>query len=105
LLAMADVYCMPSVSEPFGITALEAAQFGVPVVLSKRSGASEVLDSALKADFWDINKMASQIVSLLRDETFYDQKVKEANDELRELTWDNTALKIVSAYEKVLANL
>ncbi|MCC5929494.1 MAG: glycosyltransferase [Cyclobacteriaceae bacterium] len=105
LLAMADVYCMPSVSEPFGITALEAAQFGVPVVLSERSGATEVLDSALKADFWDINKMASQIVSLLRNETLHAQKVKEANDELRELTWDKAALKIVSAYEKVLTNV
>lgn len=53
LLSIADVFCMPSVSEPFGLTALEAAQFGVPVVLSRRSGAAEVLNGALKADFWD----------------------------------------------------
>lgn len=68
LLSMADVYCMPSVSEPFGLSAVEAAQFGVPVVISKQSGVSEVLPHALKFDFWDINKASQYIVSLLTDE-------------------------------------
>ena len=62
---------MPSVSEPFGLSALEAAQFNIPAVISKQSGVAEVMKGALKADFWDVNKMAEHIVHLCTDEELY----------------------------------
>ncbi len=102
LLAMTDVYCMPSISEPFGLTALEAAQFNVPVVLSERSGVAEVLTSALSADFWDVDKMADHIVSLLKDDKLHQQKVTEAQTELADLNWGNAAAKVFKAYQKIL---
>jgi glycosyltransferase involved in cell wall biosynthesis len=71
ILSITDIFCMPSVSEPFGLTALEAAQFGIPVILSKRSGAAEVLSSALTVDFWDTEKIAELIQELLTDEKLY----------------------------------
>ena len=66
LFSLADLYVMPSVSEPFGIVALEAIKMGTPVIVSKQSGVSEVLQHALKVDFWDIDEMAHQIVSVTR---------------------------------------
>ncbi|MFQ3576510.1 MAG: glycosyltransferase, partial [Cytophagales bacterium] len=77
LLSMADVYVMPSVSEPFGLSALEAAQFGVPCVLSYQSGVSEVLSGALKADFWDVGLMAKHINTLLENELVREQVVSQ----------------------------
>ena len=63
---MADLYVMPSVSEPFGIAPLEAMQHDVPVIISKQSGVTEVFQHALKVDFWDINEMANKIIAVLR---------------------------------------
>ena len=103
MLSMADVYCMPSVSEPFGLSALEAASFGVPIVISNQAGVSEVLPSALRADFWDVIGMARQIVSLLRDEELSNQKVKEAYKDLEEVSWSFAAEKSVALYEKLLS--
>jgi glycogen(starch) synthase len=98
LLSMADVYFMPSVSEPFGLTALEAAQYGVPGVLSAQSGAAEVLKSSLKADFWDTNKFANYIFALLKYNALHHELGKNAFQELKELTWDHTAGKIFTLY-------
>lgn len=103
LLSIADVYCMPSVSEPFGLSALEAAQFGVPAVISKQSGVAEVLTSALKADFWDVDLMAEHIVSLLEDEKLKEKVVKESYDNLASLTWDDAASKIMNVFHEKLA--
>jgi len=103
MLSMADVYCMPSVSEPFGLSALEAASFGVPIVISNQAGVSEVLPSALRADFWDVIGMARQIVSLLRDKELSNQKVKEAYKDLEEVSWAFAAEKSVALYEKLLS--
>lgn len=98
LYSIADVYVMPSVSEPFGLSALEAAQFGIPVVLSKQSGVAEVLPSALKADYWDIDKMASNIISVLKYKGLRDQLVKDAYQDLAKINWDYTAQNIVNIY-------
>ncbi len=98
LLSVSDVYCMPSVSEPFGLSAVEAAQFGVPCVISKQSGVSEVLKGALTFDHWDINKAASQILNLLSDSVFKNKIVKDAYRNLDMITWDISARKIMSAY-------
>lgn len=102
LLSIADVYVMPSVSEPFGLSALEAAQFGVPCVISKQSGVAEVLTSALKADYWDVDKMAGNIISILKYKGLRDQLVKDAYHDLSKISWDNTAQKVVTAYSSLL---
>jgi glycogen(starch) synthase len=99
LYSIADVYVMPSVSEPFGLSALEAAQFGVPCVISKQSGVAEVLPSALKADFWDIEKMASNIISILKYKGLRDQLVKDAYHDLSKISWSNSAKHIVDIYK------
>jgi glycosyltransferase involved in cell wall biosynthesis len=104
LLSMADVYFMPSVSEPFGITALEAAQHHVPTVLSSQSGAAEVMKSSLKADFWDTDKYANYIYALLKYGPLNQQLSESAKAELEELTWDHTAKKIFNVYQRLLTN-
>jgi glycosyltransferase involved in cell wall biosynthesis len=101
LYAMSDVYVMPSVSEPFGLSALEAAQFGVPCVLSRQSGVSEVLPNALTADFWDTELMARHIVDVLRNKTLRDFVVDRTFADLESLTWDSTADHILRVYETV----
>jgi glycogen synthase len=103
LLAMADVYCMPSVSEPFGLSALEAAQFGVPCVISKQSGVSEVLTGALKVDYWDIDKMAHYILMLLKDPAFAKTVSDNAHFDLEYCTWEHAALEIKEVYNQLLA--
>jgi glycogen synthase len=100
LLSMADVYCMPSVSEPFGLSALEAAQFGIPAVISKQSGVAEVLKGALKADYWDVNLMAEHIVSLLENEKIREKVIKDSYKDLQNLTWDKAADEILKLYEE-----
>ncbi len=102
LLSMADVYFMPSVSEPFGITALEAAQHLVPTVLSSQSGAAEVMKASLKADFWDTDKYANYIYALLKYGTLKQQLSESARAELDGLTWEHTAQKIFHVYEQLL---
>ncbi|HEY3401827.1 MAG TPA: glycosyltransferase family 4 protein [Ohtaekwangia sp.] len=101
LLAMTDVYFMPSVSEPFGLTALEAAQYKVPGVISSQSGVAEVMKSSLKADFWDTDKYANYIFALLKynvlHKTLSDQAVRELDD----LTWEHAAKKVQHVYQTV----
>jgi glycogen(starch) synthase len=101
---MADVYVMPSVSEPFGLTALEAIRCGVPVVISKTSGVAEVLrNSALKVDFWDIEKMADMIVAVLVRPELAQSLRHHGAVEIRELTWDETARKCLLVYHRSIA--
>ena len=102
LLATSDVYFMPSVSEPFGLTALEAARAGVACVITKQSGAAEVLLSALKADFWDTNKFSRQIVELLQDNKKRLRVVEKQREELTKVSWNASAEKIISEYYKFL---
>ena len=98
LFSISDVYCMPSVSEPFGLTAVEAAQFGIPCVISKQSGVSEVLSGALKFDHWDINKAADCILNLLRDNVLREKIIEDASNNLKNITWNISARKIMNAY-------
>lgn len=101
--AMADLYVMPSVSEPFGLVALEAVNNGTPVLLSKQSGVSEAIRHCLLVDFWDIGEMANKIVSALR----HNELVKELKDksaiELLALTLDGPARKTMAVYNEVTA--
>lgn len=98
---MADVYVMPSVSEPFGIAPLEAMRNDVPVIISKQSGVSEVLTHALKVDFWDIDEMANKIVAVLKHPPLGQTLREHGAFEMRKLTWDGAATKCVQAYQQV----
>lgn len=98
LLSMTDVYCMPSVSEPFGLSALEAAQFGIPAVISKQSGVAEVLKGALKADYWDVELMAEHINNLLTDPELRARVVEQAKLDIAASTWDAAATKVITLY-------
>lgn len=102
LLQMADVYFMPSVSEPFGLTALEAAQHFVPGVLSKQSGAGEVITASLQADFWDTDRYANYIYALLKYDTLHKTISSKANQQLKTLTWEHAADKILEQYKKLV---
>jgi glycosyltransferase involved in cell wall biosynthesis len=92
------------VSEPFGLAALEAAQFGIPVVLSSRAGVTEVLKSAFQADYWDINLMAKHIVSLLSDQKLHMEKAEQGFDDIKRATWKKASKKILKVYEDLLGN-
>jgi len=99
---MADCYVMPSVSEPFGIAALEAIKHDVPVIVSKTSGVAEVLTHVLKVDFWDIDEMANKIVAVLTHPPLSDTLREHGAFELRRLTWDGAAEKCVESYRRAL---
>ena len=99
---MADLYVMPSVSEPFGIAPLEALDHDVPVIISKQSGVSEVLTHALKVDFWDVNEMANKIVAVLKYPPLQMTLRSHGNFEVRKLRWKDTALKCKKIYEEML---
>jgi glycogen(starch) synthase len=98
LFSISDVYCMPSISEPFGLTAVEAAQFDIPCVISKQSGVAEVLSGALKFDYWDINKAANYIVNLLNDSVLRKKVVKDTSGNLNNISWELSVKKIMNAY-------
>jgi glycosyltransferase involved in cell wall biosynthesis len=100
---MAAVYVMPSVSEPFGIAPLEALAHGVPVIISKQSGVSEVLSHALKVDFWDINEMANKIISVLRRPVLREALRENGSREVRKFDWLHAARACLDVYAGVLA--
>ena len=100
--ALSDVYVMPSVSEPFGISPLEAMRSGVPSVISRQSGAAEVLKYAFKVDFWDVDAMADEIYALLQYPALSQFASKFGYDEVNTLKWNNAAAKIKSVYESVV---
>lgn len=97
----ADLYVLPSISEPFGITPLESLANGTPVLISKQSGVSEVLSHALKADFWDIDDMSDKIISTLDNPALYENLRKNGREEALRQTWNNAAEKCVSLYKKI----
>lgn len=98
LFSVSDVYCMPSISEPFGLTAIEAAQFDVPCVISKQSGVAEVLKGALKFDYWDVNKAADYILNLLDDSVLRKKIVKDTSLNLNKVSWNISARKVMKIY-------
>ena len=102
---MADLYVMPSVSEPFGITPLEALQSNVPVLISKQSGIAEVLANALKVDFWDIREMADKIVAVLRHPSLQQTLKKNGSSEVVKFRWEDSAAKIKKIYEQLLVSV
>lgn len=102
LYAKAACFVMPSVSEPFGLVALEAIAHGAPVVLSRQSGAAEVVQNALLTDFWDTDRMADCIVTLLREQPLAQAMRTQTPHILGNLTWKRQARKILSLYKKII---
>ena len=102
MFALSDVYIMPSVSEPFGISPLEAMRSNVPSVISFQSGAAEVLKYALKVDFWDVDAMADDIYALLQYPALAEFATKQGYDEVNELKWNNATAKLKTVYESVV---
>lgn len=102
IFQMADCYVMPSVSEPFGIAALEAIKHDVPVILSKTSGASEVLKHVLKVDFWDIDDMANKILAVLRHPPLARTLREHGSIELQRLTWTGAAERCVESFTRAI---
>jgi len=99
---MADLFVMPSVSEPFGIVPLEALANDVPVIISKQSGVSEVLKHVLKVDFWDINEIANKVVAVLKHPPLDMMLRNQGNYEVRKLRWRDSAEKCAKIYEEML---
>ncbi len=99
---MADLYVMPSVSEPFGIAPLEAMSHDVPVIISKQSGVSEVIANALKVDFWDVNEMANKIVAVLRHPPLASTMRQHGSFEIKRMSWTDAAKACVNVYGQAI---
>lgn len=96
--AIADLFVMPSVSEPFGLTPLEATGYGTPSLVSKQAGVSEVLRNCLKVDYWDIKEMANQIVAVVQNDALRRELTANAYRELHHLSWEEPARKVINVY-------
>lgn len=103
MLSISDVYIMPSVSEPFGISPLEAMQSNVPVIISKQSGVAEILTHAVKTDFWDIDAMADAIYGILNYPALSNMFIKNGKEEVIRLKWDNSARHVRDIYRNVVS--
>jgi glycosyltransferase involved in cell wall biosynthesis len=100
---MADLYVMPSVSEPFGLAPLEALSYDTPALISKQSGVAEVLQHVLKVDFWDINEMANKIVAVLRHPPLRATLREHGSFEVRRFNWRDSARRCVEIYQQAMA--
>jgi glycosyltransferase involved in cell wall biosynthesis len=99
---MADLYVMPSVSEPFGIAPLEAMSHDVPVLISKQSGVSEVINHALKCDFWDVDEMANKIIAVLRHPPLASTLRQHGSFEIKRMSWTDAAKRCVEVYNQAV---
>ena len=102
MYAASDVYVMPSVSEPFGISPLEAVMYDVPIIISKQAGVGEILRHALKVDFWDVGELANKIHGVLTYGGLSKELLERCREELLEVSWENAASKIVEVYRKAI---
>ncbi len=98
----ADLFVMPSVSEPFGLTPLESIIAGTPVLISKQSGVSEVLTHALKVDFWDTEDMANKILGVISHRSLWETLWGNSREEVKKVTWDAASKKCIDYYEKII---
>ena len=103
MFRLSDVYVMPSVSEPFGISPLEAMRSGVPVIISRQSGVAEVLDYAIKVNYWDVDALADAIYGLLTYPALGRMFASKGLEEVTGLKWTNAAAKIKTGYETDVA--
>jgi len=103
IFALSDLYVMPSVSEPFGISPLEAMLYDIPVIISRQSGVSEVLRHALKVDFWDVQELAGKIMAVLKHPPLAAEMAARSRDELKNIRWEHAAERIVNIYNTCLS--
>jgi len=101
IYAMSDLYVMPSVSEPFGITPLEAMVYDVPSIVSKQSGVAEVLEDAVKIDFWDVDRLAWEILDILGNEERSQKLIEAGRRSLKKIQWDHAAAKVLDVYRQL----
>lgn len=99
---IADVFVMPSVSEPLGLVPYESIAYGAPAIISKQSGIAEVLQNVLKVDHWDSTKMADQICNVIREKDLHDELLSNSQTELSRLTWAPVAQKIYDKYHHIV---
>jgi glycosyltransferase involved in cell wall biosynthesis len=104
MYSLSDIYVMPSVSEPFGIAPFEALLYDVPIIISRQSGVAEVLNNAIKIDFWDVNKMADWMIKLLQDDKLARHIVESSQQDLETVGWDSAGFKIKEIYQSVINN-
>lgn len=104
MFALSDVYVMPSVSEPFGISPLEAMKSNVPVIISKQSGVAEVLKYAIKVDYWDVDALADAIYGLIKYPALSDMFITKGQEEVTAMKWNNAALKVIDVYKDAINN-
>ena len=102
--AASDVYIMPSVSEPFGISPLEAMQMGVPSIISKQSGCAEILENVIKIDYWDINAMADSIYAIIKYPALYNHLRDRGLAEIDTIQWKKAGAKVIDIYHKVIGH-
>ncbi|MCF8230528.1 MAG: glycosyltransferase [Bacteroidales bacterium] len=103
MFSLSDVYVMPSVSEPFGISPLEAMRSNVPVIISKQSGVSEILKHVIKIDFWDVDAMADAIYGLVNYSALSSMFIKHGKEEVNNLKWENAAKNVLENYQDLLS--
>ena len=101
ILSSADIFIMPSVSEPFGIVPLEAMSYGAVAVISKQSGVAEVIENAYKIDFWDINQIVSIILDLLKTPGKLRELSQKGIEEVAKLQWETAARKVAAVYDEL----
>lgn len=104
MLADSDVYVMPSVSEPFGISPLEAMEMGVPSIISKQSGCAEILDYVIKTDYWDIDAMADAMHALVSYPGLHNMLRDKGIEEIHRITWEKAGKKVIDIYRQVMDN-
>lgn len=101
IYSISDIFVMSSVSEPFGLTALEAAHHGDALILTKQSGVAEIIWSAMKYDFWDQQKLADEIISISKNLSLKKSLQENVLAEYRKISWDQVAKKCLQVYNKV----
>ncbi|HVX57546.1 MAG TPA: glycosyltransferase family 4 protein [Candidatus Saccharimonadales bacterium] len=101
--AIGDLFVMPSLSEPFGLTPLEAIGYGTPALISKQAGVGEVLKSCLKVDYWDINEMANQILAVVRSDALRAELAANGHREYERLSWDRVGDQVLDLYRSHLS--
>ena len=99
---LADMFVMSSISEPFGITALEAAAHGTPVIMTKQSGVAEVLTHSLKYDYWDTDKLADMMVNVASSDGLSTTIARAAQQQLITLSWEQMAERCLNVYKGVV---
>ncbi|MBR1543626.1 MAG: glycosyltransferase family 4 protein [Muribaculaceae bacterium] len=102
MLKASDVFVMPSVSEPFGISPLEAMQMGVPSIISKQSGCAEILDNVIKVDYWDINAMADAMYSIIKYPGMFKQLHENGLEEVDQIRWKKAGAKVINIYNSLI---